>query len=152
MRRLAAELPAVVLDSRADSTTRKYLGAFQRWKTWAAAHQGVPSFPIQEGHLALYMVHLSESTHSKAAEEIVHAISWLHKVSGLQPPNASPLVLTTLEGLQCKLAISKNSKEPITVEILKAMVEAVGLSPSLTDVRFLAVCLVHLQGFCIVTS
>ena len=82
LRRLAAELPAVVLDSRADSTTKKYLGAFQRWKTWAAAHQEVPSFPVQEGHLALYMVHLSESTQSKAAvEEIVHAVSWLHRVS-----------------------------------------------------------------------
>ena len=148
LRRLAAELPAVVLDSRADSTTKKYLGAFQRWKTWAAAHQEVPSFPVQEGHLALYMVHLSESTQSKAAvEEIVHAVSWLHRVSGLQPPNASPLVHTTLEGLQRKLAKPKKSKEPITVEMLKAMVEAVGPSPSLTDVRFLAVCLVAFAGF-----
>ena len=77
----------------------------------AAAHQGVPSFPVQEGHLALYMVHLSESTKSKAAvEEIVHAVSWLHKVTGLQPPNASPLVHTTLEGLQRKLAKPKKRK------------------------------------------
>ena len=66
---LAAELPAVVLGSRADSTTKKYLGAFQRWKTWATAHQGVPGFPVQEGHLALYILHLSESTQSKAAVE-----------------------------------------------------------------------------------
>ena len=148
LRRLAAELPAVVLDSRADSTTKNYLGAFQRWKTWAAAHQEVPSFSVQEGHLALYMVHLSESTQSKAAvEEIVHAVSWLHRASGLQPPNASPLVHTTLEGLQRKLAKPKKSKEPITVEMLKAMVEAVGPSPSLTGVRFLAVCLVAFAGF-----
>ena len=48
LRCLAAELPAVVLDSRADNTTNKYLGAFQRWKTWAAAHQGVPSFPYRK--------------------------------------------------------------------------------------------------------
>ena len=31
--------------------------------------------------------------------------------------------------------------------MLKAMVEAVGPSPSLTDVRFLAVCLVAFAGF-----
>ena len=92
---------------------------------------------------SLYMVHLNEPTQSKAAvEEIVHAISWLHKVSGLQPPNASPLVHTTLEGLQRKLAKPKKSKEPITVEMLAAMVEAVGPSPSLTDARFLAMCLI----------
>ena len=84
------------------------------------------------------MVHLSESTQSKAAvEEIVHVVSWLHRVSGLQPPNASPLVHTTLEGLQHKLAKPKKSKELITVEML---VEAVGPSPSLW------------VGFCIVTS
>ena len=61
LRRLAQALPATVLRSRADSTTKKYLGAYQRWKTWADARQGVPSFPVQELHLVLYMQHLSES-------------------------------------------------------------------------------------------
>lgn len=50
-----------------------------------------------------------------------------------------------LEGLQRKLAKPKESKEPI---MLKATIEAVGPSPSLTDVRFfLAVCLVTFAGF-----
>ncbi|KAL5496951.1 hypothetical protein EMCRGX_G013331 [Ephydatia muelleri] len=35
LRRLAQSLPATVLRSRADSTTKKYLGAFQRWKVHA---------------------------------------------------------------------------------------------------------------------
>ena len=46
-----------------------------------------------------------------------------------QRKNASPLVRTTLEGQQRKLAKPKKSKEPITVEVLKAMVEAAGLLP-----------------------
>ncbi|KAL5502672.1 hypothetical protein EMCRGX_G009481 [Ephydatia muelleri] len=33
LRRLAKALPATVLKCKADSTTKKYLGAFQRWKT-----------------------------------------------------------------------------------------------------------------------
>ena len=37
LRRLATHLPETVLHSRADSTVRKYLGAFQRWKLWARA-------------------------------------------------------------------------------------------------------------------
>ena len=37
LRRLAQSLPATVLRSRADTTTKKYLGAYQRWKTWAEA-------------------------------------------------------------------------------------------------------------------
>ena len=112
LRRLAQSLPATVLRSRADSTTKKYLGAFQRWKTWAEARQGVPSFPVQELHLVLYMQHLSESTESKAAvEEAVHALSWLHGLAGLQPFGGSPLVKATLEGLRHILAKPKVRKQ-----------------------------------------
>ncbi|KAL5506337.1 hypothetical protein EMCRGX_G007955 [Ephydatia muelleri] len=67
--------------------TKKYLGAFQRWKIWADARQGVPSFPVQELHLVLYMQHLSESTESKATvEEAAHAL-----MAGLQPVCGSSL-------------------------------------------------------------
>ena len=48
-----------VLRSRADSTTKKYLGAYQRWKTWAEARHEVPAFPVLAVHLALYLQHLS---------------------------------------------------------------------------------------------
>ena len=37
LRRLAQSLPAMVLRSKADSTTKKHLGAFQQWKIWADA-------------------------------------------------------------------------------------------------------------------
>ena len=148
LRRLALALPATVLSSRADSTTKKYLGAYQRWKTWADARQGVPSFPVQEIHLVLYMQHLSESTECKAAvEEAVHALSWLHGLAGLQPFSESTLVKSTLEGLRRMLAKPKVRKEPVTADMLKAMVEAAGLAPSLTEVRLLAVCLVAFAGF-----
>ena len=46
LRSLAKALPKTVLRSKADSTTKKYLGGYQRWKTWADAKQGVPSFPV----------------------------------------------------------------------------------------------------------
>ena len=148
LRRLAQSLPATVLRSRSDSTTKKYLGAFQRWKTWAEARQGVLSFPVHELHLVLYMQHLSESTESKAAvEEAVHALSWLHGLAGLQPFSGSPLVKATLEGLRRILAKPKVRKETVTADMLKAMVEAAGPAPSLTEVRLLAVCLVAYAGF-----
>ena len=108
----------------------------------------MPSFPIQELHLVLYMQHLSESTESKTAvEEAVHALSWLHGLAGLQPLGGSPLVKATLEGLRRILAKPKVRKEPVTADMLKAMVEAAGPAPSLTEVRLLAVCLVAYAGF-----
>ena len=44
LRQLAEVLPDTILRGKADSTTKKYLGAFRRWKQWAQARQGVPSF------------------------------------------------------------------------------------------------------------
>ena len=99
LRRLAKALPATVLKCKADSTTKKYLGAFQRWKTWAETRRGVPSFPVQEIHLVLYLQHLSESIQSKSAvEEAVHAVSWLHQMAGLPSIAGSPIVQATLGG------------------------------------------------------
>ena len=73
--------------SRKDITTKKYLGALQRRKIWADARQGVPSFPVQEIHLVLYMQRLSESTGNIAAvEEAVHAplmVAWAGKVAAI---------------------------------------------------------------------
>ena len=102
----------------------------------------MPSFPVQDIHLALYLQHLSESVESKAAvEEAVHALSWLHQVGGLQPVGTSPLVQATLAGLRRALARPKVRKEPVSVEMLQAMVEAAGVEPSLGEVRLLVLCL-----------
>ena len=148
LRQLAKALPTTVLKCKVDSTTKKYLGAFQRWKTWAEARQGVPSFPVQDIHLVLYLQHLSESIQSKSAvEEVVHAVSWLHQMAGLSSIARSPIVQATLGSLRQELTKPKKRKEPVTAEMLLAMVEAAGPSPSLTEVRLLAICLVAFAGF-----
>ena len=36
---LASRLPTTILYSWADSTSKKYLNAFKRWKNWAALYQ-----------------------------------------------------------------------------------------------------------------
>ena len=148
LQRLAREVPDTLLSGKADSTVRKYIGAFQRWKLWAEARQGVPSFPAQEAHIVLYLQHLSQSVQSKSAiEEAVNALSWLHQVSGLPPVSSLPLVQAALAGHRRLLAQPKVRKEPVTAEMLKAMVVAAGPEPSLSEVRLLAICLVGFAGF-----
>lgn len=44
------------------------------------------------------------------------------------------------------LAKPKTQKQPVTVEILRYMVEAGGEDPTLTDLRLLAICLVAFAG------
>ena len=74
-------------------------------------------------------------------------------MAGLPPVGESPLVLETVQGLRCLLAKPKKlHKEPITVETLKLMVESAGLTPSLKEVRRLAVCLWPSQDLCVVMS
>ena len=141
LQQLAAGLPDVVLSGRADSTNKKYLGAFQRWKVWAESMEIVPSFPVKGMHLALYMQHLNTAKHSRSAvEEVVHALAWVHKMAGIESPTESPLLQSVLEGLRRILSKPKVRKEPVSIEMSQAMVEAAGPTPSLSDVRLLAVC------------
>ena len=105
-------------------------------------------FPCTRDPLSTVLTHLSESTGSKAAiEEALHALAWMHRVAGLPSVGESPLVQETAQGLRRLLAKPNKRKEPITAEMLKSMVESVGLTPSLTEVRLLAVCLLAFAGF-----
>ena len=53
----------------------------------------------------------------------------------------------TLEGLQRKLAKPKVRKEPITADMLTALVESLRPSPALADVRLAATALLAYSAF-----
>lgn len=104
LRRLAEELPNTILHSRADSTTKKYLYAFRRWKSWCSQYS-FNYLPAQAHHIALYLQYLADSTCSKATvEEACNALAWIHSCAGLKSPVSEPFVKSTLGGLQRLLA------------------------------------------------
>jgi len=147
LQELAGKLPNTVLHSRADSTAKKYLGAFRRWKSWAAQHQ-LPVLPAKEAHVALYLQHIGETVQSKsAAEEACNALTWIHSTAGLVSPVGSPLVKATLQGLQRMLAKPVQKKAPATVRMLEQMVDDARRSGSLADMRLTTACLVAFAGF-----
>lgn len=148
LRWLAAALPDTVHHSRADSTATKYLYAFQRWRAWAVPRCEVSVFPVQEVHFALYLQHLGVTARSKSAvEEAVNAIGWVHQLAGQPPITTSPFVRATLAGLQRKLAKPKSRKEPVTTAMLGVLVDSLGPTPSLADVRLVASSLLALSAF-----
>lgn len=148
LKRLAGLLPDTVLHSRASSTTKKYLYAFRRWKEWAEPRREVSVYPVQEVHFALYLQHLGESVQSKSAvEEAVNAIGWVHQLSGQPPIAASPFVRATLAGLQHTLAKPRIRKEPITADMLSALVDSLGSAPTLADIRLVAISLLAFSAF-----
>ena len=105
-------------------------------------------FPVSEVYFALYLQHLSETAHSSAAvQEAVNAIGWVNQISGLEPTAQSPLVRATLAGLRRRLAKPKAKKEPITVEMLAALVQSLGSPPSLSELRLAASCLLAFAAF-----
>lgn len=145
---LAESLPDTVLNARADSTTRKYICGFNRWKAWADKKVEIANFPVESTHLALYLQHVANNTRSKAAvEEAVNAISWVHKVAGIPSPDGAPLVKMALNGLQRCLARPKLKKKPVTVEMLQEIVASMSSNPTLAEVRLSTICLLAFAAF-----
>ena len=111
--RLAKKLPSTVLQSRASSSCKKYIGAFRHWKAWAEEHK-LMVFPVNEQCVALYLQYLGEKLESKSAvEEAVNALNWVHSLAGVQSPTHAPLVQTTAEGLRRSLARPVQRKIPM---------------------------------------
>jgi len=75
-------------------------------------------------------------THSKSAvEEACNAVAWVQTTAGLTPVTAHPFVKATLEGFQRTLAKPIVKKEPVTVEMLEAVVQDARSSGRLSDLR-----------------
>ena len=147
LRKLAEELPAVVLQGRAVSTTKKYQYAFLRWVNWAKA-AGCSTCPVSGMHFALYLVHLSNRVGSKSAvESAVNAVNWAHELMGSQLMTEEPLVKACLKGLKRRLAKLVVKKRPVTVRMLKEMAHSFGLRPSLSDAHLLAAAVLSFAGF-----
>lgn len=145
--RLANQLPATLLQSRASSSTKKYAGAFKRWKAWASSHH-LPTFPTQTHHVALYLQHLAEQTKSKsAAEEAVNALAWVHGLAGINSPTNNPVVQKTLQGLKRTLAKPVQKKKPITKGMIENIVADTNSHPSLANIRLATACLLAFSGF-----
>ena len=145
---LAKSLFSTVLGSKAPSTAKKYVYAFNRWRKWAALQPGFSVFPVTSIQFSLYLQHLGETTKSRSAvEEAVYSISWIHQMAGVSSPADDPFVQTVLAGLRRSLAKPAVKKEPITGGVLEHMVLACGADPSLADVRFLAACLLAFAAF-----
>ena len=123
--KLAEVLLGTVLASRADSTTRKYLYAFQRWRSWIKDKKEIALLPIQPYQFALFLQHIGDTTGSKSAvEEALNAAVWVHQISGLQNISLNPLLRAVVGGLQRKLARPKCKKQPITQLMLEQIADS----------------------------
>ena len=150
MQELASALPSLALQSRAPATVKKYSGAFSRWRKWAAAKPEIgTTLPPKPIHIALYLTFLAQRSKSSAPlTEAVCALSWVNQFVTVEDTTSHSLVQQILSGAKRKLAHKITKKEPITPEILTALVDKFGDERApLSDVRTLTMCLVGYSGF-----
>ena len=74
-------------------------------------------------------------------------MAWIHTTAGLPTITVHPFVKATLEGLQRMLAKPVVKKEPMTVEMLEAIVRDAEKSGRLRDLRLTTACLLGFSGF-----
>ena len=145
---LVTSLSSTVLASRAPATMNKYLGGFLRWKHSAKARREVAVFPVKGTEFVLYLQHLGDTAGSKSAvEKAVHSVGCVHQLEGYPPMSDLPFVNMVSDGLQRKLAKLKVCKEPVTREMILALVNSLGKTPSLADVRLAVACLLAFSAF-----
>lgn len=145
---LTRKLQLSLMHSRADSTTKKYFYAFERWRVWAEKKPEIQVFPVIQEQFCLYLQLVGDLTQSSVAvKEAVSALSWLHQLAGTQPLSSSPLVASTLAALTKIWARPTKKKEPVTADMLSKIVDTMEQQPSLTEVRTATICLLAYSGF-----
>ena len=145
----ASLVKSTVLGSKADGTVRTYLGGFRRWKRWASSNH-VCLFPANPFQVAIYLQCLLQDANSPSPVlNAVYSIDWAQQMAGLSKISDHPLVVLMVSASQRLLGRPKVKKDPVTPEMLKALVESkiTDKSPSVSDRRSVALCLIGYAGF-----
>ena len=84
----------------------------------------------------------------------VYSIDWAQQLAGLPKVSVHPMVSAMVSASQRILGKAKSKKEPITPEMLRALVSSKisDKSPSLSDLRTVALCLIGYAGFFVSVS
>lgn len=140
----ASFVKSTVLASKADGTVR-----FKKGKCWASSNQ-VCHFPPNPFQIAVYLQCLLNEAYSPSPVlNAFYSIDWALQLAGLSKISSHPLVASMVSASQRILGRPKVKKDPLTPEILKALVESkiTDKSPSICDLRSVALCLIGYAGF-----
>ena len=102
--------------------------------------------PANSFHVAAYLQCLiSEANSLSPVLNVVYSIDWAQCLAGLPKVSDHDIVSSMVSASQRILGKPKAKKEPITSEMLKALARF--QSPSLSDLRAVALCLLGYAGF-----
>ncbi|CAH3184252.1 unnamed protein product, partial [Porites lobata] len=124
LKELASRLEATVLASRAPGTTDAYRRSFVRWKKFASSKSEFQHFPAKTEHVALYLQHLIDTTHSQSAvDSAIYSIQWAHTMAAFPSPTNSPIIHAIREAAKRLVGTRPvNKKEPISAGMIRKLV------------------------------
>ena len=118
------------MSARASATTNMYHRAFKKWMDFALSKLSSYFLPVKPVHVAIYLQHVLESTNSfNSVDTAFYAIKRAHEIAGMVSPTDNQEVSRVREAAKRILVAGRpNMKEPLSVEVLKGIVEGADLS------------------------
>ena len=109
-----------------------------------------PKLPAGTFYIALYINDMVlENCKHGALEAAALGIRYGHVIAGFENPLEHPFIKATLEGAKRTVGkdTAKRQKEPVTTDMMRAIVDKYGGSGNLLQLRFIITCLVGFAGF-----
>lgn len=128
---------------RAPQTLAAYRREWLTFEAWCRLHTISP-LPATPGALALYIAHLGTSRLPSGVSVAIAAIAWAHRIARVPSPHRDPRVLDQIEALRREKGTRPKRKDPLTVDLLKRVLAAMG--NDLEAVRDRAVLLLGFAG------
>ena len=123
LRLLQRSLPYVVMHGVAGSTFNKYKSAWDKWLRWSDTKH-ISGQPWELYYVAIYFNHLLFVHHNRRClTAAFYGVRWGRHIVGLESPTENPLVKLAYEGAVRMCAGPRGKKDPISVEIIKDLVE-----------------------------
>lgn len=148
LKELASRLEATVLASRAPGTTDAYRRSFARWKKFASSKSEFQHFSAKTEHVALYLQHLIDTTHSQSAvDSAIYAIQWAHTMAAIPSPTNSPIIHAIREAAKRLVGTRPvNKKEPISAGMIRKLVNNSNFD-NLLELRNVCIFILAYAGF-----
>ena len=117
---LAERLKTTILSSKANSTSSLYHRAYRKWKEFAISKFDGAVFPAKPFHVALYLQHHIEQSHSPSViDSAFYGIKWAHSMAGIPSPTDNPIVEAIRAASKRILGTAiVNRKEPISYSVI----------------------------------
>lgn len=146
---LARTISSYLLQSKSDSTVKKYYSSFLKWKNFceSSGYQPLPAEPI---HVVLYLSTLLDSPNDisfHVISSVVYGIKWAHRLNALADPTENSLVVNMLEAAKRLRSKPTVKKDAIPSTLLVQLCNNFQDSSDLIVVRDLAMILLAFSGF-----